>query len=240
MPEKNVAAFYSKAELARYFDVPESTMRFYCTRFADFLPSTGEGRKRRYAFACLEVLSYIRKQLPRLRSSEALECALAGRFPRTLPSVSVQISSGNTPDPERGNIPTGFPANTADKEYDWGANSIHGRFAQLLPPDNLPSEWMESAPVTRPDLHLRARSIQNALMDRIDEAMELLAAENREKNSQLAARADATDREITALREEVRTMRLLLSTAEKTQQADIEQLRALLLKVAKTLTEKNA
>ena len=83
MPEKNVAAFYSKAELARYFDVPESTMRFYCTRFADFLPSTGEGRKRRYAFACLEVLSYIRKQLPRLRSSEALECALAGRFPRT-------------------------------------------------------------------------------------------------------------------------------------------------------------
>ena len=77
-------------------------------------------------------------------------------------------------------------------------------------------------------------------MDRIDEAMELLAAENREKNSQLAARADATDREITALREEVRTMRLLLSTAEKTQQADIEQLRALLLKVAKTLTEKNA
>ena len=38
-------------------------MRFYCSRFAEFLPSTGEGRKRRYAFACLEVLACIRKQL---------------------------------------------------------------------------------------------------------------------------------------------------------------------------------
>lgn len=240
MPEKNVAAFYSKAELARYFGVPESTMRFYCTRFADFLPSTGEGRKRRYAFACLEVLSYIRKQLPQLRSSDALEYALAARFPRTLPSVSVQTSNGNAPDLERNNIPSGFPANMADKGYDWGPNSIHERFAQLLPPDNLPTEWTESAPATRPELHLCARTIQNDLMDRIDEAMELLAAENRKKNDQLAARADATDREITALREEMRTMRLLLSTAEKTQQADIEQLRALLLRVAKTLTEKNA
>lgn len=238
MPEKNVAAFYSKAELARYLNVPESTIRFYCTRFADFLPSTGEGRKRRYAFACLEVLSYIRKQLPQMRSSDALESALARRFPRTVPPASVQVSGGNTHSPEQDGTAAGFPVNMPGKEYDWGANSIHKRFAQLLPPDNLPTERRESAPATRSELHLCARSIQQGLMDRIDKAMELLTAETRKKNCRLAARADAADREIAALREEVRTMRLLLNTAEKNQQTDTDQLRALLLRIAKTLTEK--
>lgn len=52
--------------------------------------------------------------------------------------------------------------------------------------------------------------------------MELLTAESREKAGQLEARADAADREISELREEMRNMRLQMDTAEKTQQADIE------------------
>lgn len=239
MPDKNIAAFYSKAELARYFNVPESTMRYYCTRFADFLPSNGEGRKRRYAFACLEILAYIRKHLPRLRNSDAMERALAERFPRTLSSFSVRFPDGKDAATEQENTPgAAFPAGPADREYGWGANSIHGRFAQLLPPDNLPAAWAESTPQVRQELQLCARTIQDSLMERINEAMELLTAEGRERTGQLAARADATDREVAALREEVRNMRLLLNTAEKTQQSDIDQLRTLLLRVAKTLTEK--
>ncbi len=236
MTEKNIAAFYTRAELARYFNVPESTMRFYCSRFAEFLPSTGEGRKRRYAFACLEVLACIRKQLPRLRSSDAMEHALAERFPRTLPSSSIR-PSGTDSAPGAGPHPPTFPSPRA---YDWGEHSIHERFSQLLPPDNLPAEWTESSPAEDAGPRLRARAIQNGLMRRISEAMELLTAESREKAGQLEARADAADREISELREEMRNMRLQMDTAEKTQQADIEQLRALLLRVTRKLTEREA
>ena len=81
--------------------------------------------------------------------------------------------------------------------------------------------------------------LRNSLMERIGEALECLNRGNREKTGKLEARADETDRELNALREEVQNMRLLLTTAEKTQQADIEQLRSLLLRVARTLTEKN-
>ena len=58
-------------------------------------------------------------------------------------------------------------------------------------------------------------------MRRISEAMELLTAESREKAGQLEVRADAADREISELREEMRNMRLQMDTAEKTQQGSL-------------------
>ena len=58
---------YTKAQLARYFHCPESTIRYYCARFAPYLPARGDGRGRRYAPSCLEVLAFIRA-LSSLRS----------------------------------------------------------------------------------------------------------------------------------------------------------------------------
>lgn len=235
MSEKNIAAFYSKAELARHFNVPESTIRFYCTRFADFLPCTGEGRKRRYAFACLEILAFIRKQLPVLRTSEAVERALAEHFPRTLLSSAIHAVQPAKPSEQgQSRIQT-----MTENSYNWGINSIHERFFQLMPPENLPAEHQGTAPSMHSSSPAEDNDLRNSLMERIGEALECLNRENREKTGKLEARADETDRELNALREEVQNMRLLLTTAEKTQQADIEQLRSLLLRVARTLTEKN-
>ena len=39
---------HSISDLARRFGLPESTARFYCKRFRDFLPHAGEGKRRRY------------------------------------------------------------------------------------------------------------------------------------------------------------------------------------------------
>lgn len=77
-----LAHYYSKAELARHFQIPESTIRFYCSRFADFLPSKGEGRAMRYTPTCLDVLACIMENLPQARTSAVMEDVLAQRFTR--------------------------------------------------------------------------------------------------------------------------------------------------------------
>lgn len=37
-------ALLSIADISRHFSLPESTTRYYCKRFAAFIPSVGEGR----------------------------------------------------------------------------------------------------------------------------------------------------------------------------------------------------
>ena len=64
---------YTKAQLARYFHCPESTIRYYCARFAPYLPARGDGRGRRYAPSCLEVLAFIRERLQDLRHRSPLD-----------------------------------------------------------------------------------------------------------------------------------------------------------------------
>ena len=49
----------SIADISRHFSLPESTTRYYCKRFAAFIPSVGEGRRRRYRPETLEVIAAI-------------------------------------------------------------------------------------------------------------------------------------------------------------------------------------
>ncbi|WP_081904367.1 MerR family transcriptional regulator [Brevibacillus thermoruber] len=49
------------AEIAKQLDIPESTARFYRDRFEAFVPSVGEGRKKRYLPEAAEVLRFMRK-----------------------------------------------------------------------------------------------------------------------------------------------------------------------------------
>jgi len=44
------------ADLSRLLELPESTIRYYCKRFAHKLPQVGVGRQRRYQRESLEIL----------------------------------------------------------------------------------------------------------------------------------------------------------------------------------------
>ncbi len=64
------------AELARNLDLPESTTRYYCNRFAEHLPSVGEGRKRRYQPEALDKLRTIAETMRRNKNAFAVDLML--------------------------------------------------------------------------------------------------------------------------------------------------------------------
>ena len=72
----------SIADISRHFSLPESTTRYYCKRFAAFIPSVGEGRRRRYRKETLEVVAAILEEMQKSRTAAAVESALDARFPR--------------------------------------------------------------------------------------------------------------------------------------------------------------
>lgn len=72
----------SIADISRHFSLPESTTRYYCKRFSAFIPSVGEGRRRRYRRETLEVIAAILEEMQKSRTAAAVETALETRFPR--------------------------------------------------------------------------------------------------------------------------------------------------------------
>lgn len=78
----------SIADISRHFSLPESTTRYYCKRFAAFIPSVGEGRRRRYRPETVEVIAAILEQMQKSRTAASVENALLARFPRNALAVS--------------------------------------------------------------------------------------------------------------------------------------------------------
>ena len=64
------------AELARNLDLPESTTRYYCNRFAEHLPSVGEGRRRRFKQEALDILKKIAETMRRDKNAYAVDLVL--------------------------------------------------------------------------------------------------------------------------------------------------------------------
>lgn len=78
----------SIADISRHFSLPESTTRYYCKRFAAFIPSVGEGRRRRYRKETLDVVAAILEEMQKSRTAAAVETALETRFPRNALALS--------------------------------------------------------------------------------------------------------------------------------------------------------
>lgn len=190
---------YTKAELARHFQWPESSIRYYCARFAPYLPSAGEGRNRRYAASCLKVLAFIRERLPEVRTSKAMDALLARRFPQCAPA--------------RGDL---SPSRL---------DTIPARFLGCEPPQNLP---MDAKPETEAASRaLRLLERQSEAMERIAASLDILAGQTQPAGQAAHGPENSSDATsgLDALRDEVRTLRLLLHSAEQTQQDDLNQLR---------------
>jgi len=85
-------------EIAKRLDVPESNIRYYRDRFDDFLPSLGEGRKRRYRAEALEVFRFIVQGYKNDLNTEQITHRLMTRFPRNL-------EPADSKDPEPPSVP---------------------------------------------------------------------------------------------------------------------------------------
>lgn len=69
-------------DIARHFSLPESTARYYCKRFAAFIPSCGEGRRRRFRAEVIPVIQTVLKVMREARTASAVEQELARLYPR--------------------------------------------------------------------------------------------------------------------------------------------------------------
>lgn len=72
----------SIVDIARHFSLPESTARYYCKRFAPFIPSCGEGRRRRFRQEVIPVIQTILEVMRSSRTASAVEQELSLRYPR--------------------------------------------------------------------------------------------------------------------------------------------------------------
>lgn len=70
------------AEIAKELDIPESTARYYRDNFIDYVPSVGEGRKKRYRPETVEVLRFIAEGFKRKLTATEIDNGLSHMFPR--------------------------------------------------------------------------------------------------------------------------------------------------------------
>lgn len=171
----------SIADISRHFSLPESTTRYYCKRFAQFIPSVGDGRRRRYRRETLDVISAILEQMQKSRTAAAVEDALAARFPRNA------VALADTP-----------PA--------------HEVSDLAVANDFFPSAALQ-------------------ILERQTSAIEGIAHLLQLVVQRLPAAGTAPTPEVGELRQEVANLRTLLDASEKTQQADLDQLRSWMTKV---------
>ena len=78
------------AEIAKHFSLPESTARFYCKRFMDYLPHVGEGKRRRYRREVLDVFEVILDEMKKSKSASAVEEQLSYQFPRNIEQATAR------------------------------------------------------------------------------------------------------------------------------------------------------
>ncbi|MBZ5753754.1 DUF3967 domain-containing protein [Metabacillus rhizolycopersici] len=70
------------AEVAKELNIPESTARYYRDSFTDYIPSVGEGRKKRYRSETVEVLRFIAEGFKRKLTAIEIDNGLSQMFPR--------------------------------------------------------------------------------------------------------------------------------------------------------------
>lgn len=176
----------SIADISRHFSLPESTTRYYCKRFAAFIPSVGEGRRRRYRPETLEVIAAILEQMRKSRTAASVENALLARFPRNALAVS-------KPEP--------------------CLTQAEHPVAELLPA-----------------AALRLLERQTLALEGIAQLIHLVI----ERLPQSGMMLPETAQENQQLRKDVENLRVLLHASEKTQQADLDQLREWMTKVIRS------
>ena len=71
----------SIAEISRLLEVPESTLHYWKNRFAQYLPSTGRNRQKRFKPEAVEIFSQIASMLKQGHTTEDVMADLSRKYP---------------------------------------------------------------------------------------------------------------------------------------------------------------
>ena len=91
------------ADIARHFSLPESTARYYCKRFAAYMPVCGEGRRKRYRKEGLDVIRAVLEAMRDTRTAAGVEALLAENFPCN--ALMLLAPRDDAPLPEASHLP---------------------------------------------------------------------------------------------------------------------------------------
>ncbi|WP_432734663.1 MerR family transcriptional regulator [Maridesulfovibrio sp. FT414] len=78
MPDKKLLSI---AEISRLLEVPESTLHYWKNRFAQYLPSTGRNRQKRFRHEAVDVFRLISEMLKQGHTAEDVMAELSRLYP---------------------------------------------------------------------------------------------------------------------------------------------------------------
>jgi len=96
VPDKKLLSI---AEISRLLEVPESTLHYWKNRFAQYLPSTGRNRQKRFKSEAVEIFKIISTMLKQGHTAEDVMAELSRKYPvnasidtqETQPSATVPV-----------------------------------------------------------------------------------------------------------------------------------------------------
>ncbi len=206
------SALLSLADIARHFSLPESTARYYCKRFAAFMPIHGEGRRRRYGQDTLRVVAMVLEHMRAGKNANAIESILSQYFARATETVVMDVESTAN-------------AQVTDIVSQTVPNAVDMRQSQDVP------EFASFA------MHLLEQ--QNAAMQSIAQSLAVLAAQQEDMHNLREAANMATEENI-QLRKEVGTLKTLLHNTEEVHHDDLVQIRTWMSRLTRSYNNKVA
>jgi DNA-binding transcriptional MerR regulator len=78
VPDKKLLSI---AEISRLLEVPESTLHYWKNRFAQYLPSTGRNRQKRFKSEAIEIFKIISSMLKQGHTAEDVMAELSRKYP---------------------------------------------------------------------------------------------------------------------------------------------------------------
>jgi len=77
----------SITDIAKRLAIPESNLRYYRDKFDKFIPSEGDGRKKRYCAEAIEIFKTIAKGMGKGQSETEIAEQLRSEFPQPVTAV---------------------------------------------------------------------------------------------------------------------------------------------------------
>ncbi len=223
--------YLTMAELAARLNLPESTLRYYCKRFAEWLPGSGEGRKRRYAPEAAPVLGFIVASMQRHKNAMTVELLLKEGQSKT-PENGKSRAELLAPEAQKapGHLcPPAGPQtdlNPVMLRFMERQSEALGQIAAAL--EILARHSLNNSPGNSATAKGRKARIRGT--EALPPALGAMPVAN--------GADDAPATETEALRQEVQNLRRQLQDAEKLHQQDLEQLRKWLGRLGEAVATK--
>ncbi len=219
-------ALYSLADMARHFALPESSIRYYCKRFETFIPSSGQGRQRRFTYEALEIIQTIIEEMPRLRTAKAVEAELQKRYPQNVTVTSLQDIKKSTSKHE------GQASQSAQNALATQKQPYQAVTHELATPMRLDNDLNPLSQIA-----IRLLDRQTQILDNMAVTLDSMQSRQQQMDK-LLERAQNAEEEAAGLRKELSSIKSLINGNEQIHQADLEQIRSWVGKILKQTTEK--